>query len=261
MHDGVRSHTLQVPRAKIIILAFCNWEKAMGNQFTNEEHINAQIKKYITEPYPEWEYISGYHNCDKDVVIKHKQCGTLATKSMSTIRHKKKIRCDYCYQRQREEERKRKRREQLEEQEEQRIAKIRSQVCVQITFKSCPICNEILTHPQQTRCPRCRKAERNARKDKRIRHISSVTIDKDISLRALSIRDKGVCWLCNQIVDWNDAYTNDNNAFIAGDKYPSIDHVVPLAKGGKHSWNNVRLAHRTCNSKKSDTVIAPRSIF
>lgn len=33
---------------------------------------------------------------------------------------------------------------------------------------------------------------------------------------------------------------------------PSVDHVKPLAKGGKHSWRNVVLAHRICNTLKSD---------
>jgi 5-methylcytosine-specific restriction endonuclease McrA len=30
----------------------------------------------------------------------------------------------------------------------------------------------------------------------------------------------------------------------------SMDHLVPLSKGGDHSWANVALAHRSCNSKR-----------
>lgn len=33
---------------------------------------------------------------------------------------------------------------------------------------------------------------------------------------------------------------------------PTIDHVIPLAKGGTHSYANCRTAHAICNSLKSD---------
>lgn len=47
-------------------------------------------------------------------------------------------------------------------------------------------------------------------------------------------------------------YTVDGDVFIAGNWYPSIDHVIPISKGGRHSWDNVKLAHRLCNSVKSN---------
>ena len=50
-------------------------------------------------------------------------------------------------------------------------------------------------------------------------------------------------------------YYDDNNTFIAGNKYPSVDHMIPIAKGGTHTWDNVQLAHRYCNSIKSDKFI------
>src|SRR5699024_3546232 len=31
--------------------------------------------------------------------------------------------------------------------------------------------------------------------------------------------------------------------------------IYPLARGGMHSWDNVRLAHRGCNSEKSDELL------
>lgn len=38
------------------------------------------------------------------------------------------------------------------------------------------------------------------------------------------------------------------------DLYWSIDHIVPMHKGGGHTWDNVQLAHRLCNSNKRDLV-------
>jgi 5-methylcytosine-specific restriction endonuclease McrA len=35
-------------------------------------------------------------------------------------------------------------------------------------------------------------------------------------------------------------------------KQLTIDHVIPLSRGGKHIWNNVVIACSTCNSRKSN---------
>ena len=32
--------------------------------------------------------------------------------------------------------------------------------------------------------------------------------------------------------------------------YPSMDHIIPLVKGGYHTWDNVQLVCRGCNNKK-----------
>lgn len=52
-------------------------------------------------------------------------------------------------------------------------------------------------------------------------------------------RDGDLCYLCDQPLD--------------GER--SIDHVVPLVKGGKDNMSNYRLAHHRCNALKGhDTV-------
>ena len=42
---------------------------------------------------------------------------------------------------------------------------------------------------------------------------------------------------------------------MIGANYPSIDHIIPVSRGGLHSWDNVRLAHFLCNAVKSDSMI------
>lgn len=37
---------------------------------------------------------------------------------------------------------------------------------------------------------------------------------------------------------------------------PELDHVVPLSKGGTHTWDNVQCACRECNRWKSNKVVA-----
>lgn len=95
------------------------------------------------------------------------------------------------------------------------------------------------------------RRKRNCRNDARINE--SNLVDKDISLEKLFIRDDGTCYLCGKSCDWND-YEMRNGIKICGKTYPSIDHVVPLARGGKHQWENVRLAHWMCNVNKGDTT-------
>lgn len=97
----------------------------------------------------------------------------------------------------------------------------------------------------------CRIKHETARKALIRREIDDEQIvNKDINLKMLYRRDNGICYLCGGLCDWN-----DKNGLRMGLTYPSIDHVIPLAKGGLHSWDNVRLAHISCNCRKSDRII------
>lgn len=93
------------------------------------------------------------------------------------------------------------------------------------------------------------KEKRKAGKYNRKKRIRTVVVDKDITLEKLAKRDKDTCKICGDKVDWND-YECENDVFIAGNAYPSIDHIKPIAKGGKHAWSNIQLAHRICNIDK-----------
>jgi 5-methylcytosine-specific restriction endonuclease McrA len=35
----------------------------------------------------------------------------------------------------------------------------------------------------------------------------------------------------------------------------TLDHVVPLAKGGTHEPANTQIAHAVCNSRKNDSIV------
>lgn len=89
----------------------------------------------------------------------------------------------------------------------------------------------------------------------RVRRRSVVCIgDNDITIEALYNRSTGICALCGGYCDFND-YVYRGTTFIAGNHYPSIDHIVPISKGGSHTWDNVQLAHKQCNSIKSDKTL------
>lgn len=34
----------------------------------------------------------------------------------------------------------------------------------------------------------------------------------------------------------------------------TVDHVIPISKGGTHTWDNVKPAHYKCNIDKADNT-------
>ena len=57
-------------------------------------------------------------------------------------------------------------------------------------------------------------------------------------------RDGWCCQLCGRKVN--------RNAVVPHPNAPTLDHILPLSKGGTHEYANVQLAHFLCNSLKSD---------
>ncbi len=88
----------------------------------------------------------------------------------------------------------------------------------------------------------------------RLRKYGSADKPRDsIKLDKVIERDDGICYICGRRTSKDDHYYS-HGWFTVGDSYPTIDHVIPLAKGGTHTWDNVRLACRRCNSEKRDSV-------
>ena len=78
----------------------------------------------------------------------------------------------------------------------------------------------------------------------------------NVSLLALEERDNHTCYLCGTKTDRSDYRVDESGNFIAGPSYPSIDHVVPLSKGGTHDMSNVRLACCRCNAIKGNRGVS-----
>ena len=134
-------------------------------------------------------------------------------------------------------------------QEQERAAKMRE--------VSCTVCGTLFTTTNQRRftcsseCSRKRENTLKSRKnDKRI--PKDKRIDR-IDLHDLFKRDNGVCHICGKQCNWND-YTVTDTTIIAGNWYPSVDHILPVSLGGSDSWDNVMLAHRICNSIRGNNV-------
>lgn len=88
---------------------------------------------------------------------------------------------------------------------------------------------------------RCRN--RYLKRTRRAR-VRGAMIGDTFGLYEISDRDHGICQLCMGKVDASKTAPHRDS--------PTIDHIVPIAKGGEHSYANVQLAHFLCNSKKGD---------
>lgn len=56
-----------------------------------------------------------------------------------------------------------------------------------------------------------------------------------------------ICCICNKKIDRNLRVPNWNAA--------TIEHIIPICKGGTHTWDNVRPSHYKCNLDKGDSLL------
>lgn len=84
----------------------------------------------------------------------------------------------------------------------------------------------------------------------RLRKYGSGEANRDaIRLDDVIAMDNGICYIGGCKTSKED-FTYVRGWRAVGPTYPTIDHVKPLARGGTHTWNNVRLACHQCNSTK-----------
>lgn len=81
---------------------------------------------------------------------------------------------------------------------------------------------------------------------RRARKASSAVPGEVVTIDFLMDRDDCVCGICGLHVDRSEEYPSPLS--------PSIDHVIPLARGGAHSLSNCQPAHLSCNVSKGDRV-------
>ena len=92
----------------------------------------------------------------------------------------------------------------------------------------------------------CRvKATRHRNRKKSVKRQGARTVER-IDVYEVAERDLGVCHICGDGVDLSLAPSSRMG--------PTLDHVIPISKGGLDSLENVRLAHWICNIRKSDSL-------
>ena len=116
--------------------------------------------------------------------------------------------------------------------------------------------------PEKRFCPQCgmqftttlhaqskiycsERCEHKAHIGKRAEQMKTAFVEP-VGLKTTYRSYEGVCGICGlPVPECNDP---------ASDWGPTVDHIVPISKGGKHRKSNCQLAHRLCNSLKLDTI-------
>ena len=219
----------------------------------NHEKQEANAIRIIEERAPSFEYVGGFTNTDGFVDIRCKNCGAVLHKSFVSVRHGKAT-CENCAH---IESVKRKAHEKLIKTQKKEWEKAVKRKAKQLSFAVCECCGSLFFPTSGCNKKYCSaecadKHHNSTKKDRRMRKLSTVMVDKDITLKDLFKRDGGVCAICGKRCRWDAKEERADGTIVTYKDYPSVDHIVPLSKGGKHAWNNVQLACRSCNSRKGD---------
>ena len=89
-------------------------------------------------------------------------------------------------------------------------------------------------HPEHARALRLKQ-------DAKRRAVERECFVEAVDHRVVFERDKGVCGICKEPVDPMSKW--------------EVDHIVPILRGGLHSYANVQLAHARCNRSKGSKVV------
>ena len=139
----------------------------------------------------------------------------------------------------------------------------------------CQICGAVMENvrPNRKYCDRCRSRGAFIRREARYAEASASVRrqkrraiqdnkserrngrpDRYLTWRSIWDANRGRCYLCGKPCDPKDCGWK-NGGFVTGWRYPTLDHMVPIMKGGRHEADNVRLAHKWCNTIKHDHTV------
>lgn len=237
-------------------------------------YVSSQDMK-AKEKCPEFDYLEGRKkNGDYIYRLKCKHCGNIITRTANRVRIGN-IQCEICAKENNDQK-------ENKDLQRERIKLMRFFIALgnSKTERICPCCG-ISFFSQYGSCVYCsekckRKAKRERFREKnpekykeRVkkhrnhgnRHISRAKkygcdYEYGITLAKVIAKDNNICQICGEPCD-----RTSKEWGSAGLLYPSIDHIVPLSRGGSHTWDNVQLAHLICNSYKSDNTVKREEVW
>lgn len=124
--------------------------------------------------------------------------------------------------------------------------------------KYCAECGSVFhsEYPNKIYCSdKCQRKHHNRLRCKRKKNSSirrrcrkyGVYYDPAVTREKVIKRDNGICQICGKVCDPFDLRWG-----FSGPNFPTLDHIIALANGGNHTWDNVQCACGECNSYKRD---------
>lgn len=124
--------------------------------------------------------------------------------------------------------------------------------CISCRIKEriCTECGKMFRSSGHPRCHSCSITERGrSRHAVRVReyHLKRriTSSDEALSWRTLWAEGLRTCSLCQLEIDGDATRLKDT---------ATLDHIIPLSKGGTHLRDNAQLAHYSCNSAKNNRI-------
>ena len=126
--------------------------------------------------------------------------------------------------------------------------RVRKIIACKLTIVNCLDCNGLMvrrngSHIRCTHCAYLKQIERANQRMHEIRIPHMKSGDK-ISRKELYAKDGGRCYICHRMTVLHNKGKKRNK------RLATIDHVIPVAHGGSHTWGNVRNCCWECNIRK-----------
>ena len=86
--------------------------------------------------------------------------------------------------------------------------------------------------------------EKHLAKDQRYKSRKLDQFIEDVDRLVLADRDSWICGICCAIINQELSWPDPGSL--------SVDHTLPLSKGGEHSYSNTQAAHLVCNISKGN---------
>jgi len=232
---------------------------ALADNLKSESALEMFLNNIKKNHANKFEYISGYIDSEKPVLIRCIKCRYEFKRAAQFARKNKNVNCPNC--------------QRLKRLEVEATPKVKKESLRKKILKSSVKPKPSLKEIHILKCDECSSTFGGTRKrklcsqsciNKRVNRLKELRkrtarmngkVDYSITLKKLIQKEKNVCYLCGGQCDSNDFNIDSRGSFIVGKNYPSIEHVVPISKGGTHTWDNVKLAHHYCNSIKTDKKI------
>jgi hypothetical protein len=125
-------------------------------------------------------------------------------------------------------------------------------------YYTCTVCNKtewVESHANRKFCsrkcnaksPKAKAIKKLSKQNRRHKTRSKSGVAQLICIDQLMKRDRRRCKQCKTLCVKPEGYNHPNEG--------TIDHIMPLSKGGLHLWSNVQLLCSQCNTAKRDVVL------